>query len=448
MFTDAEAERYRADFHRVREIVSAASGVDDAPTTQRPLAESDALLALVADDRVALARYQEALLATLSFGSEPTVSVLAANPAVALYAGHVRTFEPHALEVGADMALEWCAREIPEGAMEAAVFRRPGAPLAIVNLPVPAPGPGQVLLRSIAVGLCGTDAHAFTGHFPLPTPIVLGHEMVGVIEAIGPGVEALRAGDRVGVRWIQRTCGTCPACARGAETRCPEPTSWIENGGGLSELVVVEASGCTKIPDTLASELASPLFCAGHVAMSALRRARPERGERVAVLGFGGLGHLAVQIARAEGHEVVAVTSSEEKARDARSLGAGEALVANGNPGEALASIGCADVIVATTSSMADVGAAVAGLRDGGRLVVVGLGEGSLAIDPAELVQREAALLGSVQGPVAELEQVLDLAARGLVVPRVETFPLHLLNRALGRLMSGRVRYRSVIQVG
>jgi D-arabinose 1-dehydrogenase-like Zn-dependent alcohol dehydrogenase len=197
-----------------------------------------------------------------------------------------------------------------------------------------------------------------------------------VIEAIGPGVERLRPGDRVGVRWIQRTCGACPACARGAETRCPSPITWIENGGGLSELVVAEASGCTTIPETLAFEQAAPLFCAGHVAMSALRRANPAPGERVAVLGLGALGHLAVQIARAEGHEVVAVTSSEEKARDARDLGAHEAIVSTDDPGEALASLGGADVILATTSSMTDIAMMVSGLHEGGRLVVVGLGDG------------------------------------------------------------------------
>ena len=182
--------------------------------------------------------------------------------------------------------------------------------------------------------------------------------------------------------------------------------------------------------------------------MSALRRARVGKGERVAVLGLGGLGHLAVQIARAEGHEVVVVTSSEEKARDARELGAHEAVVATGDPGEALASLGGADVVLATSSSMTDIALMLSGLREGGRLVVVGLGDGPLAIDPAELVQREASLIGAVQGPVDELEEVLALALSGLVVPRVETFPLHLVNRALGRLASGRVRYRAVIETG
>ncbi len=445
-FTSGEAERHRADFFRVREIVAdAASRAPPLGGRSEPLVSG---LALAADTPRELSRYQTTLLEALSGGPRPAEAViaeLAADAEIAAYSPYLAAFEPRAVEIATAMAAEWCARDEVDGTIEAAVLRSPRAPLAVRRLPVPEPGPGQVLVRPMAVGLCGTDLHAYEGRFPLPLPIVIGHEIAGVVVALGPGTTGLRAGDSVGISWIQRTCGACPACARGQETRCAAPRTWIENGGGLSELLVAEETGCTKLPSGLAFEHAAPLFCAGHVVMSALLRARPAAGERVAILGLGGLGHLAVQIAAALGHEVVAITGAEEKRRDALALGAHEAILGGDDPGDALSYAGGADIVLATTSSMRHAASIVRGVRDGGRLVVVGLGEEPLAIDPIELVQREASIIGAVQGPRAELDAVLDLAARGRVRPRVEAFPWHLANRALGRLAEGRVRYRAVI---
>jgi D-arabinose 1-dehydrogenase-like Zn-dependent alcohol dehydrogenase len=302
-----------------------------------------------------------------------------------------------------------------------------------------------VLLRATAVGLCGTDAHAFGGRFPLPLPIVLGHETVGVVEAVGSEVSSLMVGDRVGVSWVQAGCGFCDGCRRGLLARCTEPRTWVENGGGLSELVVAEASGCTLLPAGLDEILAAPMFCAGHVAMSGYRRANPQAGDRVAVLGIGGLGHLAVQIAHAYGHEVIAASQSREKLVDARELGATSVALIGDDAGEALEKCGGADLVLATTNDARAVSQAVRGLRAGGRLVMLGLANEPLAIDPLELVQREASLIGAVQGSSAELLDVLDLAARGLVLPRVEQYPLVLVHRALERLVDGRTRYRAVI---
>ncbi|MBL9026166.1 MAG: DUF692 family protein [Myxococcales bacterium] len=446
-FTVCEGARHRADFLRVREVVSSARAAPQHAEEPRS-APLDSGLALATDTPEQLARYQSTLLVKLNAGQRPAEAViaeLAADAELAAYSPYVATFEPRAVEIATAMAAEWCARDDEDGTIEAAVLRSPRAPLAVFRLPIPEPGPGQVLVRPMAVGLCGTDVHAYDGAFPLPLPIVLGHEIAGVVVELGPGTTGLRVGDSVGISWIQRTCGACPACARGQETRCAAPRTWIENGGGLSELLVAEATGCTKLPSGLDLELAAPLFCAGHVATSALLRARPAAGERVAILGLGGLGHLAVQIAAALGHEVVAITSTEEKRRDALALGAHESVLGGDDPGAALADAGGADIVLAMTSSMRHAASAVHGVRDGGRLVVVGLGQEPLAIDPIELVQREASIIGAVQGPRSELDAVLDLAARGRVRPRVEAFPWHLANRALGRLAEGRVRYRAVI---
>jgi D-arabinose 1-dehydrogenase-like Zn-dependent alcohol dehydrogenase len=159
------------------------------------------------------------------------------------------------------------------------------------------------------------------------------------------------------------------------------------------------------------------------------------------------LGHLAIQIAKASGHETIAITSRADKAEDARELGASEVLVVDAveTLGPELEARGGADIVLATTNDMKTLGSALLGLRERGRIVVAGLGMTPLALDPLELVQREAVVIGAMQGPKSELEMVLSLAARGMVTPIVETFPLHLATRALGRLVSGRARYRVVI---
>ena len=445
MFTASEAERHREDFRRVRAVVGASR---PGGTTEARAPSIASSLTLAVDTPEDLGRYQEALLESLVRGPRPPDVVLAdlrAQAGLPGYAPYLATFEPRALEIATAMAAEWCAREDRADTIEASVLRAPGAPLATLRLPSPEPGRGQVLVRPLAVGLCGTDLHACQGQFPIPMPLVLGHEVAGVVAALGPDVDGLEIGQNVGVSWIQRPCGSCEACARGAALRCAAPRTWIENGGGLSDLCVAEASGCTKLPDDLELELAAPLFCAGHVAISALLRASPAESDRVAVLGLGGLGHLAVQIAAALGHEVVAITSTEEKRRDALALGAAESVLSDGDSGLALQRAGGADIVLATTNDMEAAASALRGLRDGGRLVLVGLGRGPLSLDPAELVQREVSVIGAVQGPRTELDAVLDLAARGQVRPRVETFPRHLVNRALGRLAEGRVRYRAVI---
>jgi D-arabinose 1-dehydrogenase-like Zn-dependent alcohol dehydrogenase/uncharacterized protein (UPF0276 family) len=448
LFSELEGERYRADFGRMRSLVHEVERADTGPITTRPRDESPGI-AFIDDEPAELDAYQRAMLEALTADGDAVDARrrLVEHPGAVRYSAHVHGFEQRAVEVGAELAREWCARDIGPTQMAAAVFRRKGSPLELTPLPIPSAGPGQLLIRPLAVGLCGTDLHAHAGRFPVPTPIVLGHEVAGIVEEVGEGAAGFLPGDRVGISWIQRGCGACPGCARGEETRCTSPITWIENGGGLSELVVAEASGATKLPPNVDFEIAAPLFCGGHVAMSAYRRASPRPGERIAVLGLGGLGHLSLMIARAMGHEVVVVTSRADKAKDACALGAAEAVVTD-DPGEALQSMGGADIILAMTSSMRDAGSAARGLAEGGRLVLAGLGDGALELDPVDLVLRQASVVGAIQGPRKDLEDVLDLAARGSVTPRIETFPLHLVNRAMTRLAEGRVRYRAVVTFG
>lgn len=459
LFGRDEAQRHREDFTRLRSLVNRCccptfGGTGRGRSAPQRLASlpPPAPVELVRDDEATLDAYQSELLETLerAQGSAEARAELLGMGRIAAYRDYVRTFEPRALEVGSDLVKQWGARLEPDDTMRAAVFSAPGSPLLLRSLPRIAPGPGQVLLRIAAVGLCGTDLHAYRGRFPVPTPIVLGHEAVGVVDEVGAGVTELRRGERVGVSWIQAGCGDCDACDRGIEARCPSPRTWIENGGGLSEWMVAEASGCTRLPDGLPFEEAAPLFCAGHVAMSGLRRAKPVRGERIAVVGLGGLGHLAVQIAAAMGHETVVVSSSVDKLEDAReTFGAHHVvLVEHDDVGAALERIGGADIVLATTSSIAHASSSISGLRVGGRLVLMGLGEGSFPLDPIDLVQREASIIGSIQGPRTDLEDLLQLAAQGSVRARVETFPLVMAQRAMQRLVDGRVRYRAVVTLG
>src|SRR5512135_2064497 len=179
--------------------------------------------------------------------------------------------------------------------MKAALLTALRQPLEVTQVPARDPGPGQVRIRVRASGICGTDIHAWHGDYALPgLPLVLGHEPVGVVESVGPGMTSLRVGDRVGVSWTQRGCGRCRPCQELRPVYCSDAVTWVQNGGGNAELMIAESEGCTLIPDGVAWEEAAPVFCAGFTAMSGYRNAAPRPGDRVAILGLGGLGHLAL----------------------------------------------------------------------------------------------------------------------------------------------------------
>ena len=209
--------------------------------------------------------------------------------------------------------------------------------------------------------------------------------------------------------------------------------------------MIAEASGCTRLPEDLAWEQAAPLMCAGFTVMSGYRNARPRGGDRIAVLGIGGLGHIAIQIAKSFGHEVVAVTSTEGKVREALDLGADEAIVGGDDAGAALAAAGGADVVPGTSSSMAKTSQILAGLRPEGRLVSMGIGDAPLAVDPVLLLTNQISVVGSMQNDRRDLADVLELAAAGKVRARVEAYPLYLVNLAMNRLAEGKVRHRAVL---
>jgi D-arabinose 1-dehydrogenase-like Zn-dependent alcohol dehydrogenase len=318
-------------------------------------------------------------------------------------------------------------------------------PLTAREIPDPQPGPGQVRIRLHATGVCGTDVHVWHGELPVPLPIVPGHEPVGVIDIAGPGVRSVKAGDRVGVSWFQAGCGRCSYCQKKQIKFCAEPKTWITNGGGFAEYMIAEAEGCMLLPDGLAWEVAAPLFCGGFSAMSAYRDAKPQAGERVAVIGIGGLGHLALQVAKSMGHPVVAITNSADKQQDAREMGADEVLVVKNHAGQELQDLGGADVVLSFSPSMKQNSQVLQGLRPGGRFVTTAVSADPIQGDPVQMLFKQTSIIGSAHNDPADLFDILRLVADGKVKPRLEVYPMVEINRVLVRLAEGKVRHRAVV---
>jgi len=331
--------------------------------------------------------------------------------------------------------------------MRAAVLTNFNQPWELKDVPDPKPAAGQVLIRIRACGLCGTDLHVHHGHLGGKPPLICGHEPVGEISALGEGVTDYRVGDRVGVYWNQKGCGRCEYCQQGRSLFCSQGQTWMHLGGGHAEQMLAWASGCVLLPPQLAYEDAAPLFCAGFTVISGLRQAAPRPGEVVAVLGVGGLGHLAVQISKALGFPTVAVTGTPSKAEELKKLGADE-VVTGEDLGKALLARGGADVVLSTTNSAKQVAQTLAGLKAEGRFVNMGISGEPVSFDLGVLMWRQASLIGGSQGSRRDMVELLDLAAKGKVKPMTEVYPLAQVNEVRERLEQGKVRYRAVLLPG
>lgn len=325
--------------------------------------------------------------------------------------------------------------------MKAAVVPQVNGQWSVKEWPTPKAGPDQVVIKIRASGLCYTDVHITHGVIPTQFPRVLGHEPVGEIIEIGPGVTSRRVGDRVGVGWVQRGCGRCEWCLRGKMELCQNAiVTGIGLQGSHAEYMLAYADATMLIPDKVSYEQAAPIFCAGYTVWSGLRMGEPKPHERIAVVGIGGLGHLAVQYAKAAGFPTIAVTKSKDKEKSIREMGADE-IVADG---EELMAAGGADLLLATSNSWAATADAMKGMRPEGRVVLMGVSNEPLNFT-TEVMFKRVKLMGSAQNGREYLYEALDYVAQGKVKVIAEDYKLDDIGRAYQRVADGKVRFRAVI---
>jgi propanol-preferring alcohol dehydrogenase len=338
--------------------------------------------------------------------------------------------------------------------MQAAVLPDFGQPLVLEDVPVPQPREGEVVIRVEACGVCHSDLHIADGDLPgfraaTKPRLVLGHEVVGRVVQRGPGVTHLHEGDRVGVAWLHNACGQCELCREGLENLCRNGAgvTGMTVDGGYAQFMRAVADFALPVPDALPSAEAAPLFCAGVTTYRALKNAHAGAGQRVAVFGVGGLGHLAVQIARALGAEVIALDVADDKLAFARELGASHVLnAADPESIRALRRMGGAHVAVVTSAAPAAYDAALKGLRPTGTLSVVGLPPEPLRFAALALVSNEVRIVGSAVGTRADARDVLDLAAAGKLRCRIEARPLAQVNDVLDAMRRGAIQGRVVLE--
>lgn len=333
--------------------------------------------------------------------------------------------------------------------MKAAVISEANAPWILEDRDQPEVGTDEVLVRIHACGICGTDVWLAQGALSFkPFPLVLGHEGVGEVVAVGKGVTTRRVGDRVGMPIVQKACGHCDFC-RGEHPKsfvtasnCASPTlTGVNINGAHAEYLAVDAGGTVLLPDGISYELAAPTLCSGYTVWSAIRRADARPGARVAVVGIGGLGHLAIQYAKAAGYRVTAVTRSADKWDLARQLGADEVV----SDGAGLKAAGGADVLLHTTNSHAIVVDAMGGLNPWATVVMMGIGFDEMTLPTLPLVSHSYRVIGSAHNGPEYLVEALDFVARGLVKPMVEVYPKERVAEAYNRVASGDVRFKAVV---
>ncbi|MCX4385315.1 zinc-dependent alcohol dehydrogenase [Micromonospora peucetia] len=335
--------------------------------------------------------------------------------------------------------------------MRATVVTAFDRPLEILDVPVPQPGPGQLLVRIEASGLCHTDIHAARGDWPVKPnpPFVPGHEGVGIVERVGAGVTEHAVGDRVALPWLGWACGTCDYCVTGWETLCEsQRNTGYAIDGAHAEYAIGSARYAVRVPEGVDPVEAAPLTCAGVTTYKAVKVAGVRPGDRVAIFGIGGLGHLAQQYAQLHGGETVAVDVTDEKLALAASLGAAHTVdAARVDPVEAITALGGVDVAVVLAASPTVIAQAHGCLRRGGRLVLVSLPkENAMTLPVFETVLKGITVIGSIVGTRADLAEVFRLHAAGRTRVIHEVRKLDEINDAIEDVLAGRVAARLVLQ--
>jgi propanol-preferring alcohol dehydrogenase len=335
--------------------------------------------------------------------------------------------------------------------MKAAVLHEFKHPLSIEEVDPPIPGAGEVLVRVEACGACHSDLHITDGDWPqmakiVKRPLIPGHEIAGHVVQTGSEVRDLQVGDRVGVPWIHWSCGECEYCRDGNENLCPsQKITGVTVDGGYAELVKAPATHALKIPDGLSSLEAAPLFCAGLTVYRALKQAGPLAGKRLAVFGIGGLGHLAVQLAKNFGAEVTAIDISSEKLQLASDSGASHTLnAAQTDVIKEIRRAGGAHVCLVSSAAKAAYDAAFYCLRSAGTLLVVGLPAENICFPPILMAAGEVRIRASAVGTRQDLREVLALAAAGKIRCQVAVRPLSQVNQVLEELRCSQATGRIV----
>ncbi len=338
--------------------------------------------------------------------------------------------------------------------MKAAVLHAFKTPLALEEVPLPEPGVDEVLIEVEVCGVCHSDLHVAEGDWPqlasiVKKPLILGHEIVGRVVKRGSAVQSVQVGERVGVPWIQWTCGQCEFCQEGNENLCVrQRITGVMVDGGYAEFARAPASHVVKIPDALPSEQAAPLLCAGVTVHRALKQAKIRSGQRLAVFGIGGLGHLAVQIGRAAGMEVTAIDVAEEKLSLARSLGAVRTLNAsNSEVVKELRGSGGMHVALVTSAAKSAYDMAFYCVRPSGTLLAVGLPAREISFPPILMAAGEIQIKASAVGTREDLREILAMGAAGTVHCQVSTRPLADAGEVLVQLSRGEISGRAVLRL-
>ncbi|WP_456618323.1 alcohol dehydrogenase AdhP [Bradyrhizobium sp. P5_C12] len=338
--------------------------------------------------------------------------------------------------------------------MKAAIVKQFGKPLVIEDVPVPQPGPGEVLVKVKACGVCHTDLHAASGDWPVKPvpPFIPGHEVAGIVAALGLGVKNLKVGDAVGVAWLHDACLSCEYCETGWETLCEHQhnTGYSVNGG-FAEYVIASAAFAAKLPATVDFAAVAPILCAGVTTYKGLKETEARPGEWVAISGVGGLGHVAIQYAKAMGFKVAAVDIAEDKLALARETGADlavNALAADAVDKVLAATGGGAHGVLVTAVSTAAFAQALKMVRRKGTVSLVGLPPGEFPTPIFDVVLKRITVRGSIVGTRRDLDEAIAFAADGKVKAEVTKVPLAQINDVFERMKAGKIDGRMVLDFG
>jgi D-arabinose 1-dehydrogenase-like Zn-dependent alcohol dehydrogenase len=332
--------------------------------------------------------------------------------------------------------------------MKAAQIPKAGADFQIVEREIPKPAAGEVRIKVAACGVCHSDLFTKEGAWPgIQYPRVPGHEVVGIIDELGPDVSAWKKGQRVGVGWHGGQDGTCRSCRRGDFRNCDNlKIPGISYDGGYQQYMVVPVEALAAIPDSLSAVEAAPLLCAGITTYNALRHSGALPGDLVAVLGIGGLGHLGIQFASKFGYKVAAIGRGAENAALAEKLGASVYVDSKStNAAAALQKLGGAQVILATAPSSKAMSELIDGLAPNGKLIVIGETMDPIEVTPVQLISGSRTIQGWAAGTPADSEDTLRFAELTGVRPMIETYPLEKAGEAYARMMSGNAQFRVVL---